>query len=719
VDIDFDMRRDGRCYFNINSELEAHRRILPATTLPVWVVAMMAAPVIPPEVIEEWEPWMLGGAAGALVVIAVAVYYVTTAPVYTPAVGETYAASENPPNPIGINPITISMDGNVSFELTSPVPGEFKLDVSGQVTIPDEALPQVQMAVAGFKATPDFVNASLLQEGRRKIEEIRQQLPPQFSDLWLEELRIINLDLRDSLLSFSLTATVSSRMFEKEEIFKEIERSAWDAKTIQRLKTGVEEFFKSLPLGADITFSLSSVNGRVSLDLDAQAFSKGEKVGALTLLASVVDKEISLNLDAQALKEGENVGTLTISFEFSEERKFLSFELTGRGFEDGVKISQTTITLKASSPAPEVFSAEFDAEAIKRGETLARIDAKLESSGEGTEFYLDLYSPKVSCTLEALGVENRLDIDMNGWFELPKVGGLVQWRSFLLENMLRSYAEIHIATEEERAQVLATLSALENELLKILRDVNTSLSLKVLPDTKLIGLPAGYRLADNVYEWTGTAANDALIHLLMGRLREIEYTPGLSKSVPEAPAGQPTSIDLGEELVVSEIIITPKETITDFSVAVTHVEKPPEISPPPEIVHIYFQTDVPELVEEGEIRFRVEKTWMQQNNISRENVRLLGYEEDRKEWTPLPVEIIDEDENYLYCSAKTTKFALFAVASPPAVELVTPKREPPFDSILLLGIGAVSCGAILAIIFGIRRRKFRRGRARIYKYKIE
>jgi PGF-pre-PGF domain-containing protein len=232
----------------------------------------------------------------------------------------------------------------------------------------------------------------------------------------------------------------------------------------------------------------------------------------------------------------------------------------------------------------------------------------------------------------------------------------------------------------------------ENELSKILRDVNTTLTLKVLPDTKIIGLPVDYQLVDNTYEWTNAAANNALIHLLMGRLREIEYTPGLSISVSEAPAGQPTPIDLGEELVVSEIVITPKETITDFSVTVTPVDKPPEAPPPPGIARTYFQANVPEPVEKGEIRFRVEKTWMQQNNIGKENIRLLVYDEDQKEWIHLPTEIVDEDDNYLYCSAETTRFGMFATTALPALPTV------PTAPVVAVPLYVIVVGVIALII---------------------
>ena len=64
--------------------------------------------------------------------------------------------------------------------------------------------------------------------------------------------------------------------------------------------------------------------------------------------------------------------------------------------------------------------------------------------------------------------------------------------------------------------------------------------------------------------------------------------------------------------------------------------------------------------ENGVIEFKVEKSWLEENNISQSQIILQWY---NKDWEPLDTEKVKEDTNYVYFKSKTPGFSCFAITS--------------------------------------------------------
>ncbi len=64
--------------------------------------------------------------------------------------------------------------------------------------------------------------------------------------------------------------------------------------------------------------------------------------------------------------------------------------------------------------------------------------------------------------------------------------------------------------------------------------------------------------------------------------------------------------------------------------------------------------------ENGFIEFKVEKSWLEENNISQSQMILQWYNEG---WEPLETEKVKEDTDYVYFKAKTSGFSCFAITS--------------------------------------------------------
>jgi len=61
------------------------------------------------------------------------------------------------------------------------------------------------------------------------------------------------------------------------------------------------------------------------------------------------------------------------------------------------------------------------------------------------------------------------------------------------------------------------------------------------------------------------------------------------------------------------------------------------------------------------VEFKVEKSWMQENNIDQSSIVLYKYNDESEEWTELPVTLTGEDEDYLYFTAETPGYYSFVI----------------------------------------------------------
>ena len=61
------------------------------------------------------------------------------------------------------------------------------------------------------------------------------------------------------------------------------------------------------------------------------------------------------------------------------------------------------------------------------------------------------------------------------------------------------------------------------------------------------------------------------------------------------------------------------------------------------------------------INFKVEKPWIQENNIDPSSIVLYKYEDEKKEWVKLPVNLANEDDQSLHFTAKVPGYSSFVI----------------------------------------------------------
>ncbi|KXS43202.1 MAG: hypothetical protein AWU59_1240 [Methanolobus sp. T82-4] len=77
----------------------------------------------------------------------------------------------------------------------------------------------------------------------------------------------------------------------------------------------------------------------------------------------------------------------------------------------------------------------------------------------------------------------------------------------------------------------------------------------------------------------------------------------------------------------------------------------------------------PDNVENLGIGFMVEKTWLEENNIESDTVKLYRY--SNESWTALDTEVTEEDDDYVYFESQTPGFSPFAISSEAESEELT------------------------------------------------
>jgi PGF-pre-PGF domain-containing protein len=134
------------------------------------------------------------------------------------------------------------------------------------------------------------------------------------------------------------------------------------------------------------------------------------------------------------------------------------------------------------------------------------------------------------------------------------------------------------------------------------------------------------------------------------------------------------------ELSVYEIAVTATKNTGLISAQVELLKNTSRLvdNPPDGIVYkninIWLGTSgfaTPKNIKDAAVRFKVEKSWLSDNKLVKEDVSLVKWQSDK--WVKLPTAVLKEDDDYVYYEAHTTSFSPFAiVAKSTAPEAVAP-----------------------------------------------
>ncbi|MDI6884531.1 MAG: PGF-pre-PGF domain-containing protein [Hadesarchaea archaeon] len=171
---------------------------------------------------------------------------------------------------------------------------------------------------------------------------------------------------------------------------------------------------------------------------------------------------------------------------------------------------------------------------------------------------------------------------------------------------------------------------------------------------------------------------------------------GPVKSIDNVKAGENAVFSFAEyELTVDEVVVAVKNTVFSPGVVVENATLPTGVSPPSGIAYSYFQitTNVEnEYVESAKVQFKVSLSWIKENDIDPNTVKLYKYQGDR--WKALSTVLIGEDASYLYYSAQTSSLSLFVVMGEQARPIPT-----------ALYIGVVLIVVICLLVYAALRKR--------------
>jgi PGF-pre-PGF domain-containing protein len=139
-------------------------------------------------------------------------------------------------------------------------------------------------------------------------------------------------------------------------------------------------------------------------------------------------------------------------------------------------------------------------------------------------------------------------------------------------------------------------------------------------------------------------------------------------SIMNVMAGYPVRFDFVKNVTcITYIEFNPKKTFRQTTTAVEELKNKSALVPTLPPGKIYKNVNIwvgdkgaglPTSLENGSVDFKVNKTWIEENNVSEAMVTLQRYD---KEWQPLSTEKVGEDKNYVYFKAKTPGYSFFAI----------------------------------------------------------
>ena len=159
-----------------------------------------------------------------------------------------------------------------------------------------------------------------------------------------------------------------------------------------------------------------------------------------------------------------------------------------------------------------------------------------------------------------------------------------------------------------------------------------------------------------------------------------EYLPlvEISKTLSEIKPEKPLAVEI-EKGDVQSIEIKVKKVIRDANISIERIpRKPTHIGvTPPGNIYGYLEISAEDIVQKNvdkvTIQFKVKKSWVAENNIDVNTIKLNRY--SGGEWNALATEKIDEDEVYVYFEAESPGLSTFAITGKKEVEERPPLEE--------------------------------------------
>ncbi len=141
--------------------------------------------------------------------------------------------------------------------------------------------------------------------------------------------------------------------------------------------------------------------------------------------------------------------------------------------------------------------------------------------------------------------------------------------------------------------------------------------------------------------------------------------------------GEAKTMAVDGNIGIIQIEVSVKSTADDITITVKKLDKKPDyVTAIPDKLYRYFELshqNIQDKIEKVKIKFKVEKSWINTNNIDESTIILNRY--SGSQWNKLPTTKLSGDANYTYLEAESPGLSIFAVSGEEKIILV-PKEKP-------------------------------------------
>jgi PGF-pre-PGF domain-containing protein len=182
--------------------------------------------------------------------------------------------------------------------------------------------------------------------------------------------------------------------------------------------------------------------------------------------------------------------------------------------------------------------------------------------------------------------------------------------------------------------------------------------------------------------WPGDEDHEGAVSNVAVFYVTLRAFPPARAPIEKLERGASKTIDLlsiEPKLSITSITLTANETIEHATLVVEElIARPPGVPSPLHLLYklINVTIDVePRAIASVAIDFRVEQSWIKENEVDKAKVALLRFH--RGAWEALPTSLLKEDENFAYYRALSPGLSLFAIIGEKAVPVPPPPPPPP------------------------------------------
>jgi PGF-pre-PGF domain-containing protein len=142
-----------------------------------------------------------------------------------------------------------------------------------------------------------------------------------------------------------------------------------------------------------------------------------------------------------------------------------------------------------------------------------------------------------------------------------------------------------------------------------------------------------------------------------------------------------TNVDVNKRgIPVSRVTFNTSRNLTDVMITINKTTTP-EKNYTEDVVLAYLLLEQKNLPMDAlislDIYFSVNRTWLKENNLSKEEIILLEYFRPNDTWNPLHTEYVNEDEDNIYYISRSTGPGLYAISTNHTHDLGTPIIQEP------------------------------------------